>query len=493
MTNEQQTFADLGLHEAIMKLLTAREITTPTPIQAQSIPVILRGEDVLGIAQTGTGKTLAFLLPVLQRLLEQDVKDRKKFEQVLIMVPTRELASQVQETMQWFQREFHVFSTVIVGGESIGKQIKEIRRGQQILVATPGRMIDHLQQGTIQLKNTHTVILDEADRMFDMGFAPQIKRVFEYLPKATARQTLLFSATMQESVTRLIREQMKEPVRIEVSIQGSTNADVSQEIVVLDNAHRQGALLELLRGTEDAVLLFSRTKHQAKKLKQFLKDKGFKAEELHGNLSQAQRKRAIEAVQKKKSRILVATDVAGRGIDIPHIGLVINYELPDNPEDYVHRIGRTGRAGKSGRAVSFVLTDQQDLLQQVQRLINEQIAQTHLETVPTGQLLPAGSSRGRRTYGGGNRGGSRGGSRGSSASSSGGGGGYSRGGDFRSGPSKSRNFPASGSSFNKGRRSSGGAAGGRSGKRSYGAGSGGGRTNNHSRSRSAQSPSRTAA
>lgn len=406
---ESVTFASLPIDTRILEILTRKKIIAPTPIQKQSIPPLVSGSDCIGIAQTGSGKTLAFAIPLLQHLA-------KNSGRALILAPTRELAFQIQETVRWFERSMNLRSTVIIGGASMHKQLSELRQKPQIIVATPGRLIDHLQQKNITLSDVGFLVLDEADRMFDMGFAPQIKQILKYLPPKQDRLTALFSATMPDAIAKLIAEHMRQPVRVEISTPGTTAKEIQQEVIIIDSDHRKDALIELINETPGTILIFTRTKYQAKQLSRFLRDGRYKTEELHSNRSLAQRKQAMAAVQSGKSKILVATDIAARGIDISHITLVVNYELPDNPEDYVHRIGRTGRAGKLGRAVSFVLSNQSHELQQIQRLINAQIEQTHLTSVPSAQLTPArgrsgsfGGSRGR-----GGRGGRSGGGRGRS-------------------------------------------------------------------------------
>lgn len=399
MKSDSVSFAALGVAPALGQILTARRITAPTPIQQQSIPAVMAGDDVLGVAQTGTGKTLAFVLPLVERFLAG-----QRNQTALILLPTRELAYQVQETVAWFERVGQFRSTVIVGGASMHNQVQQLRKNPQVIIATPGRLIDHLKQKTVNLTGTSYLVLDEADRMFDMGFAPQISQIMRHLPGRDQRQTLLFSATMPPAILTLTREHMRTPVHIEVAPQGTTVEAIRQELIVIDNAHRKDALLTLLAGTKYAILIFTRTKYQAKQLTKFLRTKGYRVEELHSNRSLPQRKRAIAAIQNRQAQILVATDVAARGIDISHLELVINFELPDNPEDYVHRIGRTGRAGRAGRAVSFVLTDQADQLRQIQRLISAQIAHTEIPGIPKA-TLSAAPSQPRRGRGGGRHGG----------------------------------------------------------------------------------------
>lgn len=402
------TFDSLAIDTRILEVLRNKKIVEPSPIQRQSIPPLLAGNDCIGIAQTGSGKTLAFVIPLLQHL-------DKNPGRALILAPTRELAFQIEETVRWFERSFRMGSTVIIGGASMHKQISDLRQKPRIIVATPGRLIDHLQKKSINLSDVGFLVLDEADRMFDMGFAPQIKQILRYLPAKQDRLTALFSATMPDAIARLIAEHMRQPVRVEISASGTTAKEIQQEIIIIDADHRKAALTELIAETPGTILIFTRTKYQAKQLARHLRDERYRTEELHSNRSLAQRKQAMAAVQSGKSKILVATDIAARGIDISLITLVVNYELPDNPEDYVHRIGRTGRAGKLGRAVSFVLSNQSSELQQIQRLINTQIEQTHLTSVPSAQLTASrgrsgsfGGSRGRGGRGGAGRGGSGG-------------------------------------------------------------------------------------
>ena len=415
MNEPKKTFADLGLHKTIVSVLSKKEITTPTPIQMKAIPFGVKGEDVLGVARTGTGKTLAFVLPIIHQLHQNQTKGTGA---ALIMTPTRELATQIEETVQWFHTDMPIKSAVIVGGVKVGRQLQALKKKPQLIIATPGRLIDLLQQKELNLQQTEYIVLDEADRMLDMGFAPQIKQVLKYAPDRNKRQTMLFSATMPEGVVEILRDHMREPVHIEVAAPGTTADTVEQEILVVDREHKKDALVELLDNVDGAVIVFMRTKHHCKKLNKWLRQRDYKSEEIHGNRSQSQRDRAIEAMQKGKSRILVATDVAARGIDIPHLAMVINYDLPDDPDNYVHRIGRTGRAKREGYAISFVASDQADELQAIQKLINQQITHTRLETVPETKLQPAtgkkkkkggGGGRGRggnsRGRGGSNRGG----------------------------------------------------------------------------------------
>ncbi|MCF7860575.1 DEAD/DEAH box helicase [Patescibacteria group bacterium] len=358
------TFADLGIKESILKVVSDLGLITPTPIQHQAIPAALSGEDIVGIAQTGTGKTFAFGIPMLQRLAQ--VKGRG-----LVLLPTRELAGQVETSLRSLGGLLGLRTVSLIGGEAINRQLVALRRQPHILVATPGRLIDHLKRGTVKLDDISVLVLDEADMMFDMGFAPQIEEVLKRVPKN--RQTLLFSATMPMAVMKLAEKYLRTPVRVEVSPAGSTAELVEQEILVLPREARFDQMLLLLNEHQGSVLIFVRTKHGATKLTKKLLYDGFKAAEIHSNLSFAQRQAALAGFKSGKHRILVATDVAARGLDINDIELVLNFDLPDNSEDYVHRIGRTARAGKKGKAISFASSDQYREIQKIERLIRKNL------------------------------------------------------------------------------------------------------------------------
>ena len=395
------TFADLGLAQAALRILEQRHITIPTPIQHQAIPPVMAGHDVVGLAQTGTGKTLAFVLPTVLKLAKEP-------GMALIVVPTRELAQQVADVWKWFERDFRLPSTVIIGGAAMGPQIQALKRFPRCIIATPGRLLDHLRQRTVQLNTVKVAILDEADRMFDMGFAPQIRDIMKHVPPVEQRQTLLFSATMPTSIATLAKSNMRTPVSVEVASSGTTAENIEQEfIVVADAAHKNDAVLELLADKSITALIFSRTKHGAKRLTQKLRNGGWRAEELHSNRSLHQRKQALAAMQSKRSTVMVATDIAARGIDIKHLDLVINFDLPEQAEDYVHRIGRVGRAGRSGKAISLVSMDQSDLFRRIQRFTSKPMTQRTLQTVPAATLPAHGSGqssvRGRSFGGGRNR------------------------------------------------------------------------------------------
>ncbi|MDP2599770.1 MAG: DEAD/DEAH box helicase [Deltaproteobacteria bacterium] len=356
------TFNNLGICPEIMGVLDRLRFTIPTPIQHQSIPAGLAGKDIIGIAQTGTGKTLAFGIPMVQRL--QTIPGRG-----LILLPTRELALQVNETLQRVARPFNMSTAVLIGGESMFHQIASLRRRPRVLVATPGRLLDHMQQKLVSLEDISVLVLDEADRMFDMGFAPQINQIIRRLP--TNRQTLLYSATMPHAIVNIATSHMKLPVRVEVAPSGTAAENVEQEIIVVEKDAKQALLETVLLENEGTVLVFSRTKIGARKICRNLSFKGHKVSEIHADRSQAQRKQALAGFKTGRYRILVATDIAARGIDVKNIGLVINYDLPDNSEDYVHRIGRTGRAGLEGKAISFATPDQRWDVKDIEKLIRK--------------------------------------------------------------------------------------------------------------------------
>lgn len=355
-------FDGMGVSYRLLQALQRKNIVTPTPIQRQSIPVGLEGKDILGIAQTGTGKTLAFGIPVLQRLDGHPGK-------ALILLPTRELALQVNDTLAPLGKIFGLKTAVLIGGVPMYAQARDLAQRPRIIIATPGRLIDFMEQGRLRLNEVGIFVLDEADRMFDMGFAPQLNRVVKMLP--AQRQTLLFSATMPSEVLKLATAVMAMPVRIEVSPPGSTVKDVDQEIFVIRREAKSSLLEKLLQEITGTVLIFLRTKHGAKKVTSTLKLMGHKVAEIHSNRSQAQRREALSGFKTGRYRILVATDIAARGIDVQDIEAVINFDLPDNSEDYVHRIGRTGRAGKKGRAISFAAPDQRQAILSIERLIRK--------------------------------------------------------------------------------------------------------------------------
>lgn len=377
MTNKKTTpvegFYGLGIAPKLLEVLDKKKFTTPTPIQHEAIPVAIGGKDLIGIAQTGTGKTLAFGIPMIQRLAMGN-------NQGVILVPTRELALQVDEQIQLIGRDLGLHTAVLIGGASIEAQKKLLRRNPHIIVATPGRFIDHMNQRSLHLNDVNTLVLDEADRMLDMGFAPQINKILEALPKV--RQTLLFSATMPTDIVKIAEKHMKMPVRVEMARPGTTSENVVQEMFIVRKDDKDRLLEVILEKYQGTVLVFSRTRHGATKICRAIKRMGHTAAEIHSDKSLSQRKEALLGFKMGKYRILVATDIAARGIDVTGIELVVNYDLPDSPEDYVHRIGRTGRAGAKGRAISFAAPDQRFKVRIIERLVNSQIGTSPLPELP---------------------------------------------------------------------------------------------------------------
>lgn len=371
----EQTFQGLGIAPRLLEILEHNNFTIPTPIQHQSIPAGIEGKDVIGIAQTGTGKTLAFGIPMMQRIAQKGGRG-------LVILPTRELALQVDEVFAKIGKPAGLRTAVLIGGESMGRQLGALKRNPHVLIVTPGRLIDHLEQKTVRLNDISILVLDEADRMLDMGFAPQINQILKVVPKPSDRQTMLFSATMPTEIVTIAAKHMALPVRIEVAPQGTSSERVAQEIFVVKKEAKMHLLENLLKEYTGSVLIFSRTKHGATKISRALKAIGHESSEIHSNKSLAQRKMALDGFKKGKYRILVATDIAARGIDVSGIELVINYDLPDNSEDYVHRIGRTGRAGKEGRAISFATPDQQWNVRNIERLIRKQLPITRHPGLP---------------------------------------------------------------------------------------------------------------
>ena len=367
------SFNELGIAPSLLEVLNQWQFTTPTPIQHQCIPAALEGKDIVGIAQTGTGKTLAFGIPMIQ-LLGQNKG------QGLIMLPTRELALQVDEVLQGVGRKFGLRTAVLIGGASSHQQIQMIKRHPHIIVSTPGRLIDHLKQKNLTLERVKIIVLDEADRMFDIGFAPQIRQILGYAP--SDRQTLMFSATMPPAIAEMAARFMRTPWRIEVAPSGTTAAKVEQEIFIAAKEVRIQLLEKILSDNGGTVLIFSRTKHGAKKIANSVRDMGHTAVEIHSNRSLAQRQAALSGFKSGKFRVLVATDIAARGIDVDNIALVINFDLPHNPDDYVHRIGRTARAGSTGKAISFAGPDERNDIKTIERLIKKPIMISALPVLP---------------------------------------------------------------------------------------------------------------
>jgi len=362
------SFKELNLIEPLQKAIAKQGYTEPTPIQQKSIPDLLAGKDLIGIAQTGTGKTAAFVLPILQRMPEK----YPRVLRTLVLAPTRELAAQIGESFAAYGAFLRFKHTVIFGGVGQGSQVQALKKGVDIVVATPGRLLDLMEQGYVHLKDIEFFVLDEADRMLDMGFIHDIKKIISRLPQK--RQSFFFSATMSHEVSALARQLLKDPVHIAVTPQATLVDTVKQCVFFVDPAVKDMLLLDLLRQENlTRVLVFMRTKHRANKLAAFLNHNGVRADAIHGNKSQTNRTRALADFKSGHTKVLVATDIAARGIDIDNISHVINFELPNIPESYVHRIGRTARAGAEGTAYSFCAADERDFLRDIEKLIRQKI------------------------------------------------------------------------------------------------------------------------
>jgi ATP-dependent RNA helicase RhlE len=354
------SFDGLGIAPKIIEVLDRLKFTHPTPIQHKAIPLGIDGTDIIGVAQTGTGKTLAFAIPVVQRLSRSAGK-------CLVIVPTRELAMQVDETFKKIAPKFGLNTVVIIGGVPIQSQLKTLKKNPRIIIATPGRLVDHLTQKTMRLNDVEVLVLDEADRMLDMGFKPDIERILKVIPKK--RQTMLFSATIPGEVVSIGTAHMKLPVHVEVAPSGTAAERIVQELFIIKKEAKKNLLSKLLVQYRGSVLLFSRTKRGATKIKRQIQDMGHSVAEIHSDRTLGQRKEALEGFKTGKYRILVATDIAARGIDVIGIETVINYDIPDDTENYVHRIGRTGRAGHKGRAISFATPEQGKDIRNIENLI----------------------------------------------------------------------------------------------------------------------------
>jgi len=378
------TFADLGLSENLLQAVSDKGYDTPSPIQARAIPAVLNRKDMLAAAQTGTGKTAGFTLPMMQILTESTPNGPQRKGRngrpirALVLTPTRELAAQVQESIDTYGKYLQLRSMVVFGGVKIGPQMQKLRDGIDILVATPGRLLDLCNQNACQLDQVEMFVLDEADRMLDMGFINDIRKVIKLLPKK--RQNLLFSATFSKDIRNMTRELLVNPVTIEISPENTTAETVAQRAYRCDSGSKTGIIIKLIKdGNWEQVLIFTRTKHGANRLCKKLIQSGINASAIHGNKGQGARTKALEGFKAGKVRVLVATDIAARGIDIVQLPHVINYELPNIPEDYVHRIGRTGRAGKEGEAISLICNDERPFLNGIERLIRMSIPITDVE------------------------------------------------------------------------------------------------------------------
>ncbi len=375
-------FENLNLIEPILKALKTEGYTTPTPVQAEAIPLILNRKDILGSAQTGTGKTAAFAIPIIQLLTEQKASSPgKRVIKSLILTPTRELAIQIGESFATYGRNTSLRYHVIFGGVNQASQVNALRQGIDVLVATPGRLLDLMNQGYVRLDNIKFFVLDEADRMLDMGFINDVKKVIAKLPPN--RQSLFFSATMPPPIVELADTILVNPCRVSVTPVSSTVDAIKQSVYFVDQKNKKNLLLEVLKGdTIDRALIFTRTKHGANKVSKDLSAVGIRAEAIHGNKSQSARQNALRNFKSRFTRVLVATDIAARGIDIDDLSHVINYELPNIPESYVHRIGRTGRAGAVGSAIAFCDNEEKEYLRDIQRLIGQQIPEVENKLFP---------------------------------------------------------------------------------------------------------------
>jgi ATP-dependent RNA helicase RhlE len=367
-------FQDLGLISPILKALDKKNYTEPTPIQEQAIPKALNKRDILGVAQTGTGKTAAFSIPIIQLLHEQPVNVKKRPIRALILTPTRELAIQIEENVKAYSEFTNINSTVIFGGVKQGPQVDKLKRGVDILIATPGRLLDLMDQGYIKLGQVEKLVLDEADRMLDMGFIHDIRKILKVLPRE--KQTLFFSATMPQNIVDLVKQTLKDPVRVEVTPESSTAETVEQEIYYTNKNLKQKLLVHLLNERNiDQVLVFERTKHGADRVVRNLFKDNIKAAAIHGNKTQNQRQKALDRFKKGQLRVLVATDIAARGIDIDKLQFVINLDIPNISETYVHRIGRVGRAGESGIAISLCEPEEIAFVKDIEKLIGQRITE----------------------------------------------------------------------------------------------------------------------
>jgi ATP-dependent RNA helicase RhlE len=365
MTHTQVTFHSLGIEPNLLAMIDALKFTIPTPIQHKVIPVAIEGKDIIGIAQTGTGKTLAFGVPMVQRL------GLTPGRRGLVLVPTRELALQVNDALQKITPAYKLRTTVVIGGASMHEQLLRLKQNPHIIIATPGRLNDHIEHHYLRLDNVSILVLDEADRMLDMGFLPQIERILKIIPRQ--RQTMLFSATIPPTVVKIASRHMHLPVQTEIAPSGTAAELVSQEIFIVRHEMKGNLLNELLKQYSGSVLLFVRTKRSAARVARLLNTMGQSVAEIHADRSLGQRKDALRGFKSGQYRILVATDIAARGIDVTGIELVVNYDLPDDPENYVHRIGRTGRAGKEGHAISLATPDQGQDVRRIEQIIRTTI------------------------------------------------------------------------------------------------------------------------
>ncbi len=392
------SFQSLGLSQPLLQALAAKNYDTPTPIQLQAIPSVLQGRDLLGIAQTGTGKTAAFMLPSLDRLAEANRRASPRACRMLVLAPTRELAGQIADSARSYGQYSRIRVATVFGGTSIGKNRQDVARGVDVLVATPGRLIDLVEQGALTLREVEILVLDEADQMMDLGFIHALKQIVKMLP--AKRQTLFFSATMPKAIQQLAAQFISDPVQVSVTPQATTAERVDQYVTFVQQMEKQALLTMMLRwgfserGNMDRVLIFTRTKHGADRVVKLLAGNGIAANAIHGNKSQPQREKALAEFKAGRVRILVATDIAARGIDVSGVSHVINFELPNVAEQYVHRIGRTARAGNDGVAIAFCADDEKAYLRDIEKLTRQKI---HVEPLPAGFLTEAARIKATRT------------------------------------------------------------------------------------------------
>ena len=370
----EHTFFGLGIVPRILDILERIKFKVPTPIQYKAIPLAIEGKDVIGIAQTGTGKTHAFAIPMIQHLAQKEGI-------AIVLAPTRELAIQIEEAVRVLTHAFGMKTACLIGGAPMRPQQESLRRRPQVIIGTPGRFIDHMESRNILMARVNMLVIDEADRMLDMGFAPQVEKILKQLSRE--RQTMLFSATMPAEIMRMIRTYMKLPVHLEIAPSGTIAEGVAQELYIVRREAKLSLLGKILAQYHGSVLMFIRTKHSARKITKAIRDMGHRVSEIHSDKSLGQRREALEGFKSGRYRILVATDIASRGIDVTKIELVINYDLPEDVENYVHRIGRTGRAGCEGRAISFATPDQKDDVRSIERLIRMQLPVVKHPEIPT--------------------------------------------------------------------------------------------------------------
>lgn len=372
-----RNFYGLGIAPRILDILEHKKFTVPTAIQVQAIPLAIQGKDIVGVAQTGTGKTLAFAIPMIQSLAQKKGIG-------LVLAPTRELAIQIEEAYRGIIRPFDMKTACLIGGASMHNQMLALHNKPRVLIATPGRLIDHLNRRNVSLKDVIVLVLDEADRMLDMGFAPQIEKILSHVPKE--RQTMIFSATIPSAIMSMASQYMKLPISIEIAPSGTTAENVTQEVFIVKKEDKMKILNKLLGQYPGSVLLFSRTKHNAHKIARRIREMGYRANEIHSDRTLSQRREALEGFKSGKYRILVATDIAARGIDVTGIEVVINYDLPDDTENYVHRIGRTGRAGCQGHAISLATPEQRRNVQDIEALIRATLPISQHPAIPPEQF-----------------------------------------------------------------------------------------------------------